>query len=427
MDNVLMKAFEKVREKIYQRSDTNFYLSLSEGYNKNQIELKLKRIIEEIIFSEPSAVILTRQQKDIIIKTLIEDILGYGPIQILIDDNDITEIMVAKWDLIYYEKNGKIYKSDIKFRNEEHLRNVIQKIVSPIGRRIDESCPMVDARLPDGSRVNAVIPPIAIDGACLTIRKFGKKFTREDYIKSGAIDENILDLLGLFVKGKLNIIIIGGTGSGKTTLLNVLSSYIPSNERIITIEDSAELQLNQEHVVRLETRLPNLEGKGEITIQSLLKNALRMRPDRIIIGECRGGEALDMLQAMNTGHDGGMTTLHANNPLDAISRLSVMVMMSGHEIPHNAIKEQIAAAIDLIIQTARLRDGSRKVIKISEVKGINKEGDICIEDIFNYKIQGTDEEGRIIGKLEPTGYVPTFTNKLLWYGINIPQDVFRGE
>lgn len=420
-----MKAFEKVREKMYARADADFYTSLNSIQERDKIEFKLKRTIEEIMFSEPTAAVLNRQQKDFIIKTLTEDILGYGPIQILLDDSEVTEIMVARWDLVYYEKHGKIYKSNISFRNENHLRNVIQKIVGPIGRRIDESSPMVDARLPDGSRVNAVIPPIAIDGACLTIRKFGKKFTREEFVKSGAIDVDKLDLLGSFVQGRLNIAVIGGTGSGKTTLLNVLSSYIPADERIITIEDSAELQLQQEHVIRLETRPPNLEGKGEISIRSLVKNALRMRPDRIIVGECRGGEALDMLQAMNTGHDGGMTTIHANSPRDAVSRLAVMVMMAGQEIPLNAIKEQIASALDLIIQTARLRDGTRKVIRVSEVAGVDDNGEVLIKDIFNYEIHGTDQDGFIKGKLNPTGYVPAFTEKLEWYGIKLDEDLFR--
>ncbi|KXG74957.1 putative conjugal transfer protein [Fervidicola ferrireducens] len=423
-ENVL-KAFENVRREIYAQADASFYTLLQSGKDKNAAKQQLKKVIVDVMSKEPSAIPLNRAQKDAIVNALLEDMLGYGPIQPLLDDPEVSEVMVVRKDLIYYEKNGIIYKSDITFRDEEHVRTIIQKIVSPLGRRIDESTPLVDARLPDGSRVNAVIPPVAIDGACITIRKFGKKFTAEELVKSGSIDEVSLELLKKFVQGRLNILIIGGTGSGKTTLLNVLSSFIPPTERIVTIEDSAELQLQQEHVVRLEARPPNIEGKGEITIQTLVKNALRMRPDRIIVGECRGGEALDMLQAMNTGHEGSITTLHANSPRDAISRLTVMVLMSGQELPHKAIKEQIAAAVDLIVQVARMRDGKRRVIKMSEVVGLNTEGDVEVVDIMDFKIHGTDENGKIIGRLEPTGYIPSFLEKLAWYGIEVPVEVFQ--
>lgn len=421
----ITKAFENVRAKIYARADAEFYAMLESQHDKTKARQKMQNIIEDVMSEESTTLALNRVQKDAITNALIEDMLGYGPIQPLLDDKEVTEIMVVKWNVIYYEKNGLIFKSDLSFRNEEHVRTVIQKIVGPIGRRIDESSPLVDARLPDGSRVNAVIPPVAIDGACITIRKFGKKFTPEEFIKNGSIEESHIELLRKFIEGRLNILIIGGTGSGKTTILNVLSSFIPSNERIVTIEDSAELQLQQEHVVRLEARPPNIEGKGEVTIQTLVKNALRMRPDRIIVGECRGGEALDMLQAMNTGHEGSITTLHANSPQDAISRLAVMVLMAGQELPHKAIKEQIASAVDLIIQVARMRDGKRRVIKISEVVGLNTEGNVEVVDIFDFKIKGTDEDGKIQGALEATGYIPSFLEKLAWYGVNVPIEIFQ--
>jgi len=353
-----------------------------------------------------------------------DELVGYGPIQALLEDPEVSEVMVNGPNKVFIERNGKLTKTAVTFDDDAHVKRVIDRIVLPLGRRIDSDHPTVDARLPDGSRVNAVIPPVSIDGPSITIRKFSKdKLKIDDLIKFESISENMAEFLEACVIARLNIVISGGTGSGKTTLLNILSSYIPGDERIVTIEDAAELQLQQDHVVRMETKPANVEGKGEVTIRELVRNSLRMRPDRIVVGEVRGGEALDMLQAMNTGHDGSLTTLHANTPRDALSRMETMALMSGLEMPLKVIREQIAAAVDLIVQQTRLRDGSRKVTFISEVAGM--EGDtIVMTDIFRFKQTMIDQQGKIVGQLEPTGMRPLFTPRLEAAGFKLGAQVF---
>ncbi|HEY1653868.1 MAG TPA: CpaF family protein, partial [Candidatus Tumulicola sp.] len=349
---------------------------------------------------------------------IMNEALGLGPLEDLIDDPDVTEIMVNGPESIYVERHGKIERTVKRFADERQLRQVIERIITPIGRRIDESSPMVDARLPDGSRVNAIIEPLAIDGATLTIRRFGtRRLQTDDLVKIGALTASMLDFLRAAVEARLNIIISGGTGSGKTTFLNILSSYLPDSERIVTIEDAAELLLNQAHVVRLESRPPNIEGTGEVRIRELLRNALRMRPDRIIIGECRGAEALDMLQAMNTGHDGSLTTIHANSPRDALSRIETMVLMAGFDLPVRAIREQISNALDVVIHTSRMRDGSRKITSISEVVGM--EGDIVtMQEIVRFAQHGVDKENKVIGEFQYTGVQPNCLRRFREYGIS---------
>ncbi|WP_243296987.1 CpaF family protein [Bacillus litorisediminis] len=362
-----------------------------------------------------------------VVEELINDLTGFGPINPLLLDEEVTEVMVNGPSQVYCERKGKIELTDITFRDHEHVMSVIEKIVAPIGRRIDESSPMVDARLPDGSRVNAIIPPLALNGPTLTIRKFSKDpYTIDDLIDFGTLTYEMALFLEACVKARLNVFVSGGTGSGKTTTLNVLSNFIPNDERIVTIEDAAELQLGQEHVVSLESRPPNIEGKGAITIRDLVRNSLRMRPDRIIIGEVRGSEALDMLQAMNTGHDGSLATGHSNSPRDMISRLETMVLLAGVELPVKAIREQIAGAIDLIIQQSRLKDGTRKIVKVTEVQGL--EGDVIVlQDIFTFQQDGVDENGKILGRLIPTGVRPKFYEQLETSGIHIPVSVFVEE
>ena len=354
---------------------------------------------------------------------IVAEILGLGPLEPLLADESITEIMVNGPKKLFVERNGRLQRVNVTFESDEHLMRIIERIVAPLGRRIDESSPTVDARLKDGSRVNAVIPPISLYGPILTIRKFFKKpLTVEDLIRFGTITEESIEFLRASVIAAINAVVSGGTGTGKTTFLNILSSYIPAEERIITIENAAELRLRQEHVVTLESRPPNVEGKGEITIRDLVINSLRMRPDRIVVGECRGGEALDMLQAMNTGHEGSMTTLHANNTRDALSRLETMVLMSGMELPHRAIREQVAAAIDMIVQLERMRDGSRRVVSITEVQGM--EGDvITTADIFKFEQTGF-ENNRVIGRLRPTGIRPKFMDRIEQAGIHLPPSIF---
>ncbi len=368
---------------------------------------------------------LTTAQRDRLVAEVRDDVLGYGPIQKHLDDAGVTEIMVNAEETIFIERNGRLHETEDRFLSRAHLRRVIERIVSQVGRRIDESSPMVDARLPDGSRVNAVIPPLAVDGPLLTIRKFSKDpYQVDDLVAMGTMSGQVADLLRACVEGRLNALISGGTGTGKTTLLNVLSSFIPEDQRIVTIEDAVELQLHQTHVVRLESRPPNIEGKGEVRIRDLVRNALRMRPDRIVVGEVRGAEALDMLQAMNTGHEGSLSTVHANAPRDAISRLETMVLMAGVELPVRAIREQIASAIDVIVQLGRLRDGSRRITHISEVVGM--EGQVVtLQDIFEFDFSaGLDEDGRFRGGVRPTGIRPQFTDKLAHFGIEIPAGVF---
>lgn len=358
---------------------------------------------------------------------IASELIGYGPITKLLNDPAVSEIMVNGPYNIYVEKKGKLEISDYYFRDNSHVLQVLEKIVSPLGRRIDESSPMVDARLPDGSRVNAIIPPLSLVGPSITIRKFPQnRLQMDDLIKYQSLTEDMAQFLNACVKSKLNIFISGGTGSGKTSLLNVLSSFIPTDERIITIEDAAELQLLQDHVVSLETRPPNIEGKGAVTIRDLVKNSLRMRPDRIVVGEVRGGEALDMLQAMNTGHDGSLATGHSNSPREMLSRLETMVLMAGMELPIRAIREQIAGAIDLIIQQARLKDGSRKIVSITEVLGLESDT-IVLQDLFQYQQTGTAADGKNIGKHVSTGIRPYSSEKLERYGFEIPASWFSGE
>lgn len=367
---------------------------------------------------------LTRAEKAQLLKEVYDDVMGLGPLETLLTDPEITEIMVNGCNRIYVERKGKVELSNVVFTDNTHVMNIINRIVTSVGRRIDESSPMVDARLKDGSRFNAVIPPISLVGPSMTIRKFSKKpFTSGDLVKLNSFSPKMASFLEACVKSRINIIVSGGTGSGKTTLLNVLSSSIPNNERIVTIEDAAELQLGQDHVVTMESRPPNLEGAGEITIRDLVRNSLRMRPDRIIVGEVRSGETLDMLQAMNTGHDGSLTTAHANSPRELISRLETMVLMSGLDLPVKAIREQVHSAIDLIVHQQRMKDGTRKVINITEVVGM--EGDvITLQDIFVYKIEGMDNFGKIKGKFISTGIRPNFLEKLSSSGIMVRDDWF---
>jgi len=359
-------------------------------------------------------------------KDILNEFFGFGPIQPLLDDPTVNEVMVNGPNRVYVERKGKLQMTAVKFDGEDHVRRIIDRIILPLGRRVDADSPLVDARLPDGSRVNAVIPPVAIDGSSITIRKFStKKLTVDDLIAFGSMTPQIAEFLKACVISRLNIVVSGGTGSGKTTLLNVLSGFIPEDERIVTIEDAAELQLSQDHVVRLEAKKSNLDGKGEITIRELVKNALRMRPERIVVGECRGGEALDMLQAMNTGHDGSLTTLHSNAPRDAISRMETMSLMAGLDFPLKVIREQIASAVELIVQQSRLRDGSRRITYITEVAGM--EGDtVVLQDIFKFSEEGQDKEGKVIGQMRPTGLRPIFTPKLDAAGFHLPPEIFGG-
>jgi pilus assembly protein CpaF len=387
--------------------------------------------LQEIVATELDAAMegeaapFTAEERRMLVRQIREDILGYGPIHMFLEDQSVTEIMVNAEELIYVERDGKIEETEARFASRQHLRRVIDRIVAQVGRRIDESSPMVDARLPDGSRVNAVIPPLAVDGPVLTIRVFAKDpFQVDDLIEMGTMSSEVADLLKSVVEGKLNVLVSGGTGTGKTTLLNVLSGFIPGDERIVTIEDAVELQLHQRHVIRLESRPPNVEGRGEVKIRDLVRNALRMRPDRIVVGEVRGGEALDMLQAMNTGHEGSLSTVHANSPRDTLSRLETMVLMAGVDLPARAIREQISAAIDLIVHLSRLRDGSRRIVQIAEVVGM--EGDtITVQDVFRFDYSaGRDEHGRFLGTIHPTGIRPQFTDRLKDFGIEIPAAVF---
>nr|WP_229725105.1 CpaF family protein [Paenibacillus abyssi] len=390
--------------------------------NVEAIVLKLDDLAMEIMKEDESFKGKIDRRK--VVEELINDLTGFGPINPLLLDPDISEVMVNGPGQVYVERHGRLELTCIQFRDDEHVMQIIDKIVAPIGRRVDESSPMVDARLPDGSRVNVIIPPLALKGPSITIRKFSQDpFTIKDLIRCGTVTREMATFLEACVKARLNIFVSGGTGSGKTTTLNVLSSFIPSDERIITIEDAAELQLSQEHVISLESRPPNIEGKGAVTIRDLVRNSLRMRPERIVIGEVRGGEALDMLQAMNTGHDGSLATGHSNSPRDMIARLETMVLMSGLELPVKAIREQIAGAIDVIIQQSRLKDGSRKVTNITEVQGL--EGDVIVlQDIFVYQQERMDTEGKTIGRLVPTGVRPRFYERLETTGNPMPANIF---
>jgi pilus assembly protein CpaF len=389
----------------------------------NQVEVR--RQIEELFgkIADEEGLALTRAERVRMLEQITDEILGLGPLEPLLRDETITEVMVNGPQQVYIEREGRLELTNVTFQNDEHVMKIIQRIIAPIGRRIDESSPMVDARLADGSRVNAIIPPLSLVGPVLTIRKFSATpFTVDDLIRFGTATPEMFEFLEACVKARLNIFVSGGTGSGKTTMLNILSSFIPDDERIVTIEDAAELQLRQEHVITLEARPSNIEGKGAIPIRELVRNALRMRPDRIVVGECRSGEALDMLQAMNTGHDGSMSTGHANAPRDMLSRLETMVLMAGMDLPLKAIREQIASAVDLIVHQNRLKDGSRKIVNITEVQGM--EGDVIVmQDVFIFEQTGV-AEGRIQGRLRPTGIRPKFVEKFETAGIHLPPNVF---
>ena len=386
-----------------------------------EVRKTIQNLFDQILVEENF--VLSRTEKTRLFDQIVAEILGLGPLQPLLEDDTITEVMVNGAKNIYVERRGKIQRVPLTFESNEHVMRIIERIVAPLGRRIDESSPYVDARLPDGSRVNAIIPPVSLIGPVLTIRKFSKTpFTVDQLIQFGSLTAESLQFLDACVKARINVVISGGTGSGKTTLLNALSSFIPSDERIVTIENAAELQLRQEHVITLESRPPNIEGKGEITIRDLVVNALRMRPDRIIVGEIRDEAALDMLQAMNTGHDGSMTTLHSNSPRDTLARLETMTMMAGMDIPMRAIREQVSSAIDLVVHQERMRDGTRKVVNITEVTGM--EGDIItMTDVFIYEQLGY-ENNKVIGRMRPTGLRPKFMEKIEASGIHLPPSVF---
>lgn len=409
------KLHNEIIEKINQEPAEDSIIS------QNQEEYLIKTL--EILIDEKS-VGISRSDRTRLVKEVYNNVVGLGPLEPLLNDPSISEIMVNGPYQIYVERGGKIELSSAKFKDNAHVMQIIGRIVSSVGRHIDESSPMVDARLADGSRFNAIIPPLALNGPTATIRKFSKKpLTAHDLTKFNSVSPKMISFLEACVKGKLNIIVSGGTGSGKTTLLNVLSGFIPNNERIVTIEDAAELQLQQDHVVTLESRPPNLEGAGQITIRDLVRNSLRMRPDRIIVGEVRSNETLDMLQAMNTGHDGSLTTAHANSPRELMSRLETMILMSGMELPIKAIREQIASAIDLVIHQSRLKDGSRKIVNITEIVGM--EGDkITLQDIFYYKPEGLDGNGKLTGQFFSTGIRPAFLEKIIANGVMVRDDWF---
>lgn len=417
LDELAYEVLQLVIDQISAVKDTD------DAVGQRKTLEKINEAIGNIIYEQKRHLSFADKQK--VSQSVMNEIYQFGPISDLLNDSSITEIMVNGPMDIFVERKGKIVKVENEFRDDKHVMHIIDKIISPLGRRVDESSPLVDARLPDGSRVNIIIPPLAVRGPSITIRKFSKDpLTTKDLITFGSLNGDIAEFLRLCVKGRINVLVSGGTGSGKTTLLNVISSYIPEDERIVTIEDAAEVQLQQSHVVTLESRPANIEGKGRITIRDLVVNSLRMRPDRIIVGEVRGGEALDMLQAMNTGHDGSLTTIHANTPRDSLSRLETMVMMSGIELPSRAIREQVAAAIDLIVQVERLVDGSRKVTKISEIIGLEGEV-VTIQDIFQFRQNGFDEHGVVKGKHQATGIVPNFLDKIQAHGETVPASLFK--
>ncbi len=415
---------QRLHRGLLDTSDLNKYISEIKGdpAKENELRIRTQQTIASLLEKENQN--FTREERALIVKEVLDEALGLGPLEDLLADPSISEIMVNRRDLIFIEKSGRLIKSDRSFTSNKELRTIIERIVTPLGRRINDTSPYVDARLKDGSRVNAIIPPLALDGPCLTIRKFAKvPITFKDYIGYGTMTEAMIDFLRICIENKLNIIISGGTGSGKTTLLNVLSGFIPATERIITVEDAAELQLKQEHVVRLETKPASLEGAGAVTIRDLVRNTLRMRPDRIVVGECRGGEALDMLSAMNTGHDGSLTTVHSNSPREAVSRLETLCLMAGMDLPAKAIREQIAGAIDLIIQISRLSDGSRKVVSVTEVVGIQGEA-VTLNEIYKFEEKGMDKNRKVLGQFVATGFIPTFLQEFKKRNINIPNTLF---
>jgi pilus assembly protein CpaF len=410
----------RVQDRLVETLGPKLYdASLSDTELEGLVHQRLRELLDE----EEAG--LSAQEKLLIVRQIGDSVLGLGPLETFIRDPDITEVMVNGYNSIYVERAGKIYWSGAKFHDEGQLRRTIDKIVAKVGRRVDEASPFVDARLPDGSRVNAIIPPLAIDGPCLTIRKFSADpYRAEDLISFGTITKETVEMLDACVRGRLNILVSGGTGAGKTTTLNVLSSFLPDDERIVTIEDSAELRLQQPHIVRLESRPSNIEGRGEVTIRDLVRNALRMRPDRIVVGEVRGAEALDMMQAMNTGHDGSISTVHSNAPRDALSRVETMMLMSGMELGIRAIREQISSALNLIVHQARMKDGVRRITHVTEVVGM--EGDIItLQDLFLFDYNaGIDDEGKFRGELKATGIRPRFVDRLAERGVRIPAEVF---
>ena len=416
-------AYETLKRHIHMRLVDRLDMNRVSEMDPNSLRGEIRVVVEHLCDTENP--LLNRNERQRLVSEILDETFGFGPLELLLKDDKIADIMINGPKKIFVEKEGRILRSEVVFRDNEHLLQIIDRIVSRVGRRVDETSPMVDARLPNGSRFNAIIPPLALDGAAVTIRMFGSKpINKDDLLRFKAFTPEMLALMEGAMKARLNVIISGGTGSGKTTLLNTLSSFIQPDHRVITIEDAAELQLQQDHVVRLETRPPNIEGRGAVTATDLVKNALRMRPDRIIIGECRGAETLDMIQAMNTGHEGSMTTVHANTPRDALSRLETMISMAGLELPIRALRSQFASAVDLIIQASRLQGGPRKVTSITEVIGM--EGDtIIMQEIFSFKQQGVDANGRAFGEFIATGIRPTFMDRLEYAGYQLTTDVFR--
>ncbi len=422
LDRQSNKSFEELKRLIHSKLVDKLDLSRVSDLAGETLRREIRLVVERLCDTENP--LLNRMERERLIDEVLDETFGFGPLEMLLKDPTVSDILVNGPHKVYVERRGKLEKTEVKFRDNEHLMQIIDRIVSKVGRRVDETSPMVDARLPDGSRVNAIIPPLALDGPSLSIRRFGANPLKlEDLLNFKAFTPEMAMLMEACIKARLNVVISGGTGCGKTTLLNTLSAFIPHDERIVTIEDAAELQLQQDHIVRLETRPPNIEGKGQVSTRDLVRNALRMRPERIIIGECRGGETLDMLQAMNTGHSGSMTTLHANSPRDAQARLETMIMMAGMELPIKAMRQQISSAVDLIIQANRLQGGPRKITSITEV--MNMEQDVIImQDIFRFKQLGIDQNGRAFGQFEATGVRPTFITRLEASGIKLPSNLF---
>jgi len=421
---LITKEYYELKTRIHDRLLSLIDLSLIDSLDEAMLRQEIRRLVERILIEEKNSIPLNYNERERLFKEIQYEVMGLGPLEPFLQDPTVCDILVNTHKQIYVERSGKLELTEAGFKDDAHLRRIIDKIVSAVGRRIDESCPMVDARLPDGSRVNAIIPPLSIDGPILSIRRFAvEPLELEDLIKFKALTPEIGELLKGIVKAKLNILVSGGTGTGKTTLLNVLSRFIPSNERIVTIEDSAELQLKQEHVVRLETRPSNIEGKGEVTQRDLVRNSLRMRPDRIIVGEVRGGEVLDMFQAMNTGHDGSLSSIHANSPRDALMRLETLAAMTGLNIQSIFIRKYISSALNIIVHLARLVDGNRKIISFQEIAGM--EGDtIILQEIFSFEQTGLDEEGKVKGRFRARGYRPKFADKFRALNIPIPYDLF---
>jgi pilus assembly protein CpaF len=422
-DGTGQQSFQEMKSRLHRTLINRMDLTKLSSLSSEQVHAEVSRLAEIVLAQE--AMPLSASERERLVSDVQHELFGLGPLEPLLKDPTISDILVNSHDTIYIERRGRIEPTNVRFKDDEHLMRVIERIVSSVGRRIDESSPMVDARLQDGSRVNAIIPPLSIDGPVLSIRRFGADpLKMAALVENKALTKDIADMLQMVVHARLNILISGGTGAGKTTLLNALSAFIPENERIVTIEDSAELQLQQPHVVRLETRPPNIEGKGEVTQRDLVKNALRMRPDRIVIGEVRGGEAIDMLQAMNTGHDGSLTTVHANTPRDAVARLETMIQMTGMRLSDRAMRQQIASALNLVVQVARLSDGSRRVTSISEITGMEGET-ITMQEIFLFERSGVDQQGQVIGRFRPTGIRPRFAERLKACGLQLPRVFFE--